>query len=107
MKSKGPVRRAIELEKKRLENKKKGFWSVENDILQSYLLSLVLQLSLIYFFGWIMIPFLLIHNFWAWFVLTSANYIEHYGLLREKIQKGGMKDVSRIIHGIQILFSAT
>ena len=49
--------------KKRLENKKKRFWSVENDILQSYLLSLVLQLGLIYFFGWIMIPFLLIHNF--------------------------------------------
>ena len=85
---KGTVRRAIELEKKRLENKKKGFWSVENDILQSYLLSLVLQLGLIYFFGWIMIPFLLIHNFWAWFVLTSANYIEHYGLLREKNSKG-------------------
>ena len=30
----------------------------------------------------------MIHNFWAWFQLTSANYIEHYGLLREKDDNG-------------------
>ena len=35
-----------------------------------------------------MIPFLAIHNFWAWYQLTSANYIEHYGLLREKEASG-------------------
>ena len=35
-----------------------------------------------------MLPFLLIHNVWAWFQLTSANYIEHYGLLRQKNDNG-------------------
>jgi alkane 1-monooxygenase len=35
-----------------------------------------------------MIPFLAIHNVWAWYQLTSANYIEHYGLLREKQANG-------------------
>ena len=39
-------------------------------------------------FGWIMLPFLAIHNGWAWFQLTSANYIEHYGLLRKKDENG-------------------
>jgi alkane 1-monooxygenase len=32
--------------------------------------------------------FLLIHNLVAWFQLTSANYVEHYGLLRNKDADG-------------------
>ena len=35
-------------------------------------------------FGWLMLPFLAIHNVVAWWQLTSANYVEHYGLLRER-----------------------
>jgi len=35
-----------------------------------------------------MVPFLLMHNFWAWSQLTLANYIEHYGLLRAKKENG-------------------
>ena len=38
--------------------------------------------------GWIMVPFLLIHNVVAWWQLTSANYVEHYGLLRAKRADG-------------------
>jgi len=38
--------------------------------------------------GWQLILFFLIHNFYAWMQLTSANYIEHYGLLREKKENG-------------------
>ena len=51
-------------------------------------MSLVLQGTLVYLFGWIMLPFLAVHNFWAWYQLTSANYIEHYGLLRKKNDNG-------------------
>ena len=39
-------------------------------------------------FGWQLILFMLVHNIFAWFQLTSANYIEHYGLLREKKANG-------------------
>jgi alkane 1-monooxygenase len=39
-------------------------------------------------FGWKMIPFLILHNAFAWWQLTSANYVEHYGLLRCKDDKG-------------------
>ena len=31
-----------------------------------------------------MVPFLAVHNVVAWWQLTSANYIEHYGLLRRQ-----------------------
>lgn len=84
----GAFRRGWDVEKERLARKGKSVWSPENEILQSYAISAVLQGGLILAFGWIMIPFLAIHNFWAWFQLTSANYIEHYGLLREKEASG-------------------
>ena len=84
----GAFLRGWSAEKERLARLGKGPWCLHNDILQSYALSVVLQGSLIVAFGAIMIPFLAIHNVWAWFQLTSANYIEHYGLLREKLANG-------------------
>lgn len=84
----GACKRGWRVESERLARLGKGTWSRHNDILQSYVASVLLQGALIVAFGWIMIPFLLIHNFWAWFQLTSANYIEHYGLLRQKDARG-------------------
>jgi alkane 1-monooxygenase len=84
----GAFKRGWNQEKVRLERQGKSVWSWNNDILQSFALSAVLQGGLIIAFGWIMIPFLAIHNFFAWYQLTSANYIEHYGLLREKDENG-------------------
>jgi alkane 1-monooxygenase len=48
----------------------------------------VLQLGLIAVFGPVMIVFLAIHNLVAWWQLTSANYVEHYGLLRQRLPSG-------------------
>ena len=84
----GAFRRGWKVESERLNSRGLSAWSVHNDILQSYAGSLILQGGLIVVFGWIMIPFLAIHNFLAWFQLTSANYIEHYGLLRAKDSSG-------------------
>jgi len=84
----GGWQRGWQAEAERLKRKGLGVWNTGNVILQSYAISLVLQGGLILIFGWLMIPFLLIHNFFAWFQLTSANYIEHYGLLRSKDETG-------------------
>lgn len=84
----GTLKRGWELEKSRLQKQGKQAWSIDNEILQSYAISAVLQGALVYAFGWIMVPFLAVHNVWAWYQLTSANYIEHYGLLREKKDNG-------------------
>ena len=83
----GAFRRAWDIERERLERRNKPVWSTNNQILQSLSLSVVLQLGLIIAFGWKMIPFLVIHNILAWWQLTSANYVEHYGLLRLKDKK--------------------
>ncbi len=84
----GAFKRGWMSEAERLTRLGKNPWSPSNDILQSYAVSVILQGGLILVFGWIMIPFLVVHNFWAWFQLTSANYVEHYGLLREKDDNG-------------------
>ena len=84
----GTFKRGWELEKSRLQKQGTQAWSIDNEILQSYAISAVLQGALVYAFGWIMVPFLAVHNVWAWYQLTSANYIEHYGLLREKKDNG-------------------
>jgi alkane 1-monooxygenase len=84
----GGIRRAWQLEKERLIKTGKPTWGWHNELLQSYGIAIVLQLGLIVSFGWVMVPFLAIHNMVAWWQLTSANYVEHYGLLRDQIENG-------------------
>lgn len=84
----GGMRRAWRLEAERLAKEQRSPWSVHNTMLQSYAVSAVLQLGLIAAFGWVMLPFLAVHNLVAWWQLTSANYVEHYGLLRERLPDG-------------------
>lgn len=84
----GGIRRAWRLEKERLAAQGRSAWSVHNTMLQSYAVTAVLQLGLVLAFGWIMLPFLAVHNAVAWWQLTSANYVEHYGLLRQRDANG-------------------
>lgn len=79
---------AWNMERTRLERKGLSFWHWSNDLLQGYAITVVIALVLIALFGWIMIPFLLLHHFIGWTQLTMANYVEHYGLLREKKPNG-------------------
>jgi alkane 1-monooxygenase len=84
----GAFRRAWSIEKDRLERRGKSVWHTDNQILQSMAIAAVLQFGLVIAFGLPMILFLAIHNMFAWWQLTSANYIEHYGLLRTKDDNG-------------------
>ena len=84
----GAFKRGWNAEAQRLERRGQKVWSLNNHILQSYAMTLIFQGGLVLWFGWLLIPFFLLHNFAAWFQLTSANYIEHYGLLREKKPNG-------------------
>ena len=84
----GAFVRAWAIEKERLARCGRSAWDHDNQILQSLLIAALLQLGLLIAFGWKMIPFLVIHNVVAWWQLTSANYIEHYGLLRMRDSDG-------------------
>jgi alkane 1-monooxygenase len=84
----GGMRRGWALERQRLAQAGKPTWSPDNELLQSYAISLVLQAGIVMAWGWAMVPFLAIHNVLAWWQLTSANYVEHYGLLRLRLPSG-------------------
>ncbi|MDH3442249.1 MAG: alkane 1-monooxygenase, partial [Gammaproteobacteria bacterium] len=79
----GAFSEAWAIEKDRLARRNRPVWHYNNQILQSYALTVALTGALIAALGWAMLPFLLLHNVLAYWQLTSANYIEHYGLLRQ------------------------
>lgn len=84
----GGFRRAWQLERERLARCGKSPWSLDNEVLQPALISLALYGALVATLGWQILPFLLLSAFWGAFQLTSANYLEHYGLLRRKLENG-------------------
>ena len=84
----GAFKRAWRLESERLERAGKSRWNAGNEMLQAGAMTLVLYTALIAMFGWPMVPVLAVVAFWGAFQLTSANYIEHYGLMRQKLPNG-------------------
>ena len=84
----GAFKRAWKLEGERLERAGKSRWNVGNEMLQAGAMTVVLYTALIAIFGLPMVPVLAVVAFWGAFQLTSANYIEHYGLMRQKLPNG-------------------
>ena len=78
----GTIKGAWREESDRLRRCGLSAFSRQNRILQSLILTALLQGGLVFVLGWTAVPFLLLHNAVAWWQLTSANYVEHYGLLR-------------------------
>ena len=84
----GAWRRGWALEAERMANLGKPWWSLSNDIVQTTLITAGLWLTLMLWLGIAVLPFLMLASFWANFQLTSANYIEHYGIARKQLVDG-------------------
>jgi len=84
----GAILRANSIEILRLKKAGKSPWSLENEFLQAMLMTLGLFLALFLWLGVAVLGYLFICAFWSMWQLTSANYIEHYGLLRQKLASG-------------------
>jgi len=80
-------------EAQRLTRAGRSVWSTSNEILQGYVFALLVAALLIAAFGWKLAPFLLLHHFFGWYALTQANYVEHYGLKRAKLENGRYEPV--------------
>ena len=78
----GAFKRAWRLERDRLQRTGQPVWSLHNEVLQPALMTVMLWAALVAAFGWVALLYCVLIAFWANFQLTSANYIEHYGLLR-------------------------
>ncbi len=84
----GALRRAWALERERTRLDGQAFWSWHNEILQTAAISALLWAALCGWLGPQVLWFLLPVALWTNFQLTLANYIEHYGLLRQQAPKG-------------------
>ena len=84
----GGFRSAWRLERTRLLKTGRSPWSTDNHILQAWLFSAVLFGSLLLAFGWAAAPWLLLQACIAFGLLELVNYVEHYGLLRERLANG-------------------
>lgn len=97
----GSLKSAWELEKKRFARLKKSHWSLKNDVLNAWAMSVVLWgafiaaaaihpdlsvLPLLYF-----LPIQAVAGFW---LLESVNYLEHYGMKRQKLESGRYERVN-------------
>lgn len=84
----GAAVRGWTLEAERLKRQKRPVFSLHNELIQTLLITIVGYSAMTYFFGLAALPFLLICAAYGWFQLTMANYIEHYGLLRQTLENG-------------------
>jgi alkane 1-monooxygenase len=84
----GSLRSAWGLERARLERSGHSAWSVRNDILQAWAMTLVLFAALTAAFGPVILPYLLGQAVLGFCLLEVVNYLEHYGLLRQRREDG-------------------
>jgi alkane 1-monooxygenase len=88
---------AWQLEKKKLSIQKKLFFSINNRMLM-YTFFQITLISAIYFsFGITILIYFLLAAFIGILLLETVNYIEHYGLLRNK-KKSGRYEVVTPMH---------
>jgi alkane 1-monooxygenase len=84
----GSFKSAVEIEKKRLERTGDGFWTIKNDLLNAWLMTVVLFVGLTAIFGWVVLPYLVLQAVMGFSLLEVVNYLEHYGLMRQKKDDG-------------------
>jgi alkane 1-monooxygenase len=84
----GSLRSSWGLERERLSRTGHRAWTWRNDILSAWAMTVVLFGALAAVFGPVVIPYLLIQAVVGFSLLEVVNYLEHYGLLREKREDG-------------------
>jgi alkane 1-monooxygenase len=84
----GSLQSAWRLEQPRFKRRDESHWSIRNDVLNAWLMSVVLWAVLLVVFGIGILPYLLIQAAVGITLLEIVNYLEHYGMLRRKEHTG-------------------
>ncbi|MCX8557382.1 alkane 1-monooxygenase [Mycolicibacterium mucogenicum] len=84
----GSTRSAWRIEAKRLDRQGHSRWSVRNDVLNAWLLSVILFAGLTLWFRPVVLPWLFGQALIGIFLLEAMNYLSHYGLRRQKLPSG-------------------
>jgi len=93
----GSLRSSWELEGVRLGRLGKTHWTMQNDILQAWAMTVVLFAALTAGFGLVVLPYLLAQAVVGFSLLEVVNYLEHYGLLRQR-REDGRYEITRAEH---------
>ena len=83
----GSLSSAWGIECARLDRMGKSHWTLRNDILGAWAMTVGLFAALAIVFGPVVLPYLLIQAVLGFSLLEVVNYLEHYGLLRA--EEGG------------------
>ncbi len=75
---------AWKLEMEKLKKKGKGFFSLSNEMIIFQLLQIGLTLGIGVYFGWVIMGYFIAAAVIGFLLLETVNYIEHYGLERDK-----------------------
>ena len=92
----GSLRSAWRLEKRRYARKKTHPFHVGNDVLNAWLMSLVLWGALVAWLGVGLLPYLVVQAIVGFSLLEVVNYMEHYGMLRQKVGVGERQRYERV-----------
>ncbi|WP_241523546.1 alkane 1-monooxygenase [Mycobacterium sp. IEC1808] len=84
----GGLRSAWRLEAARLAGIGKTRWTLNNDILNAWLISAALFTVLSVWFGPVVLPWLIVQAIVGFSLLETVNYMEHYGLRRQLLPNG-------------------
>ena len=84
----GSLQSAWRLEQPRFKRRHQSHWSIRNDVLNAWLMSVVLWAVLLLVFGLSVLPYLLVQAVVGIMLLEFVNYLEHYGMLRQKEHTG-------------------
>src|SRR5690606_7326660 len=85
---KGSLVSAWRLEKARLERLGTGPWTWRNEVLQAWAMTVALYALLVAVFGIGLLPWLLVQAVFGFSLLEVVNYLEHYGLARQRTGSG-------------------
>ncbi len=78
-------RSAWQLERERMKRKKQPYWSLHNEMLRFQLMQMAWWLLILLLFGWQIALVYTAAALGAVLLLETVNYIEHYGLSRNKV----------------------
>ena len=92
----GSLKSAWNLEKKRYARRNQHPFRIGNDVLNAWLMSVVLFGALIVWLGVGILPFLIIQAIVGFSLLEVVNYMEHYGMLRQKVGQPGKERYERV-----------
>src|SRR3954447_4403723 len=92
----GSLRSAWNLEKRRYARRQQHPFRAGNDVLNAWLMSVVLWGALVAWLGVGIAPYLLVQAVVGFSLLEVVNYMEHYGMLRQKVGVGDRQRYERV-----------